>query len=614
MDLKGRSMGKYRDDPRAIAGLVEDDQVHRDVYIDQEVFDLEMERLWSRTWIYVAHASQVPEPGDYFTTDVAGQPVIMVRQSDRSIRVLMNRCAHKGSKLVHRSSGNTGRSFSCPYHAWAYRTDGTLLAVPLRQGYDNTRMQECASGKGLARPGAMEEYRGFVFVRLSPEGPGFRDYFGDSLSSIDNMADRSPEGELEIAGGCLRFMHDCNWKMFVENLNDTMHPMVAHESSAGTAKKLWEGKPAGEPKPMAIEQFVPFVSDYKFFDDMGVRVFANGHSYTGVNFSIHSNYSAMPGYEARMTEVYGEERAKKILGTARHNTVYYPSLTIKGAIQSIRVARPMGPDKTLIESWTFRLKGAPPETPAAHPDVHPADQFADVGGGARRPARLPRHAGRPALLGQRLDQLAPRFPARGDRRRRSDRQRHQRYFHAQPVPRVGEIHDRDCRRRRERRAMNAAHPTREEIVDFIYHEARLIDEKRFDEWYELYADDAFYWIPVAPGQADGLNHVSLMHEDKLLLKLRIERLKNPKSYSQNPESRPHHVLQRPEIESADPAANRWVVRTAFVYLETRGDEQQVYGGVALHTLAMVEGRLRILQKRVNLLNSDAALPSVQMFL
>ena len=83
------------------------------------------------------------------------------------------------------------------------------------------------------------------------DGPGFHEYFGDSLSSIDNMADRSPEGELEIAGGCLRYLHNCNWKMFVENLNDTMHPMVVHESSAGTAKKLWEGKPADLPKPMA---------------------------------------------------------------------------------------------------------------------------------------------------------------------------------------------------------------------------------------------------------------------------------------------------------------------------------------------------------------------------
>jgi phenylpropionate dioxygenase-like ring-hydroxylating dioxygenase large terminal subunit len=211
--------------------------------------------------------------------------------------------------------------------------------------------------RGLT-PVTHESYRGFVFVRLA-DGPGFREYFGDSLSSIDNLADRSPEGELEIAGGCLRYLHNCNWKMFVENLNDTMHPMIVHASSAGTAKKLWEGKPADLPKPMAIEQYAPFANDYKFFDDMGVRVYPHGHGFSGVNFSIHSAYSSIPEYEQAMRRAYGEERAKQILGTVRHNTVYYPSLTIKGAIQSIRVARPLAADKTVIESWTFRLKGAP---------------------------------------------------------------------------------------------------------------------------------------------------------------------------------------------------------------------------------------------------------------
>jgi len=352
-------MPRYREDATALAALVEPDQVHRDVYLDQEVFDLEMERLFRRTWVYLGHTSQVPNPGDYLTVDIAQEPLVMVRQADGSVRVLKNRCAHKGAKLVSAPNGNTGKFFRCPYHAWTYKTDGKPLAIPLKNGYEGTRLSECPSGQGLTAVANVETYRGFVFVRLSDEGPTFSEYFGDSLSSIDNMADRSPEGELEIAGGCLRYMHNCNWKMFVENLNDTMHPMVAHESSAGTAKQLWDGKRADEPKPMAIEQFVPFVSGYDFFDGMGVRVFENGHSYTGVNFSIHSSYSALPEYEQQLAAAWGEEKAKQVLGTARHNTVYYPSLTIKGAIQAIRVVRPIAPDKTLIESWTFRLKGAP---------------------------------------------------------------------------------------------------------------------------------------------------------------------------------------------------------------------------------------------------------------
>jgi phenylpropionate dioxygenase-like ring-hydroxylating dioxygenase large terminal subunit len=351
-------MSRYRDDPAALRALVRDDAVHRDVYVDPEVFRLEMERLWARAWVYVGHASQVPAAGDYITCDIGTVPVLMIRQPDGSVRVLRNRCAHKGARIVADWSGNAGRFLRCPYHNWSYRTDGSIAAIPLRQGYENTGFAQCEAARGL-RPVASESYRGFVFARLSDDGPDFGEFFGDSLSSIDYMADRSPDGEMEVAGGVLRYMHDSNWKLFVENLNDTMHPMAAHESSAGTAKELWSGQPAEAPKPMAIEQLVPFAGSYDFFDKMGVRVFDNGHSYSGVHFSIHSSYAAVPEYEAAMQRSYGEARAKDILGTVRHNTVYYPSLTIKGAIQTIRVVRPIAVDRTLIESWSFRLKGAP---------------------------------------------------------------------------------------------------------------------------------------------------------------------------------------------------------------------------------------------------------------
>ena len=351
----------YRDNPDAIRALVQPDRVHRDLYIDPEVFELEQQHFFANTWNYAGHDSQLPNPGDYIRTEIAGQPLIVVRHTDGSVRVLMNRCAHKGSRLVNAPCGNTGKFFRCPYHAWTFRTDGSLMSMPLKNGYDGTGVHECEAAKGLVTVKNVRLHRGFIFVKINEGGPGFEEFFGDSLSSIDNMADRSPEGKLEIAGGCLRFMHQCNWKMFVENLNDTMHPMVVHESSAGTARRMWIDKPADAPKPMAIEQFVPFMSDYKFFEDMGVRVFDNGHSFSGVHFSIHSKYSAIPAYDQAMKQAYGEERTAQILGLARHNTVYYPNLTIKGAIQSIRVARPVAVDKTVIESWTFRLVGAPPE-------------------------------------------------------------------------------------------------------------------------------------------------------------------------------------------------------------------------------------------------------------
>jgi 3-phenylpropionate/cinnamic acid dioxygenase small subunit len=152
--------------------------------------------------------------------------------------------------------------------------------------------------------------------------------------------------------------------------------------------------------------------------------------------------------------------------------------------------------------------------------------------------------------------------------------------------------------------------TEAELARFVYREARLIDEKRFDEWYELFTEDAYYWVPLSASQADPFGHNSLAYEDKLLLKLRIERLKLPTAYSQKPASRCLHVLQAPEVEEKD---GGFLVRTPFIYTETRGDEVQRYAATAWHTLVKREG-LKIRLKRVDILNADAALPSIQLFL
>jgi 3-phenylpropionate/cinnamic acid dioxygenase small subunit len=154
-------------------------------------------------------------------------------------------------------------------------------------------------------------------------------------------------------------------------------------------------------------------------------------------------------------------------------------------------------------------------------------------------------------------------------------------------------------------------PSAAEVAQFVIHEARLIDDRRYEEWYALFSEDARYWVPSAPDQADGDNHVSLAYEDKLLLRLRIERLKNPRSYSQQPPSRCVHVLQAPEVESAPEG---WKTRTRFIYVETRGPEQQIYAGTITHTVVLEDGALRIRLKRVDLLNCDAPLPSIQLFL
>jgi 3-phenylpropionate/cinnamic acid dioxygenase small subunit len=145
-------------------------------------------------------------------------------------------------------------------------------------------------------------------------------------------------------------------------------------------------------------------------------------------------------------------------------------------------------------------------------------------------------------------------------------------------------------------------------------EARLLDARRSDEWNRLFTDDGLYWVPLVPDQEDGINHTSHLYEDKLLRELRIERLKSPRAFSQQPPSRSHHLLQFPTVESFRPEDNSYRVRSEFHYTESQGDELQMLVGTCLHHLTVREGALRMQLKRINLLNPDAALPAIQLFI
>lgn len=161
--------------------------------------------------------------------------------------------------------------------------------------------------------------------------------------------------------------------------------------------------------------------------------------------------------------------------------------------------------------------------------------------------------------------------------------------------------------------MNAT-PTRQDLIDFVINESFLLDQRRYEEWNALFTDDAFYWVPLAQNQPDGINQTSHMYEDKLLRSIRIERLKSPRAFSQQPPSRCHHLLQMPVVETFEPAKDHYVVRTQFHYTELQMDDQNMFVGTAFHHLCTVDGSLRMRLKRVNLLNSDCALPSIQLFI
>jgi phenylpropionate dioxygenase-like ring-hydroxylating dioxygenase large terminal subunit len=162
--------------PSELRQLVRPDRVHRSIYADPAVFEIEMERLFGRAWLFVGHESQVAQPGDFHCTRLGRQPVIMVRGGDGAVRVLHNRCAHRGAQVCTDESGSA-KHFRCGYHGWTYGTDGRLVSVPRREGY-GAEFEGEAKGLGLAPVARTDSYRGFVFASLAAEGPPLAEWLG----------------------------------------------------------------------------------------------------------------------------------------------------------------------------------------------------------------------------------------------------------------------------------------------------------------------------------------------------------------------------------------------------------------------------------------------------
>ena len=343
----------------ATTDLVRGDQVHRDLYLSAEVFALERARLFRRAWLFVGHDSQIPRAGDFITCELAGEPVLMLRREDASIVVLHNRCAHKGAPVVSAPAGQIARVLRCPYHGWTYSSDGRLSGTPLREGYEGTAFAESAAARGLTHWGEVAVHRGFVFARAESDGNGFQHSMGELINALDLIADRSPVGRLRLAGGVLRTEIRANWKIYLENINDSVHPVTTHASATLSARAVWGSPPEGTETPLSMRQLLPFGSGYTFFEKMGGRVLPGGHSVLGTHQSLHTSYSALGDYGAALRQAHGEARAQSVLAFSPQNVVFYPTMALKGVPQVMRVLRPLAHNRTVIEAWAFQPEGAP---------------------------------------------------------------------------------------------------------------------------------------------------------------------------------------------------------------------------------------------------------------
>ncbi len=341
--------------------LVEPDRVHKAVYADEAVFEAELRNIFYKKWIYIGHVSQVPNVGDYWTTWVGKERMIMVRDNDDKVHVLYNRCPHRGTLICNNHKGNTNKTFRCPYHAWQFNLNGSLKSVPMKNGYDGIIDLKDPQFQ-MVRAERQDAYRGFVFASLSEEGEDLGTFLGPGgKSAFDDICNRSPEGDAEIVANCFRIVQHSNWKIFLENQLDAVHPSITHRSTGDAAsamQRVYKDRTGDDP-PMGYQYLADFSLPFEKWDSLSTIGYPNGHTVLAGYMGLRPRDPVTVAHEEALTEAYGAERMDEILSTNIHHVLVYPCLSVQPPLQQLRAVRPLSANKTLTEIWHFRLKGAP---------------------------------------------------------------------------------------------------------------------------------------------------------------------------------------------------------------------------------------------------------------
>ena len=337
------------DDPEA--GVY---RTNRRIFIDEEIFELEMKHIFEGNWIYLAHESQVPNPGDYFTTYIGRQPIVITRDKSGELHCLVNACAHRGAMICRRKTDNR-MTLTCPFHGWTFRNDGTLLKVKDPDGAGYPETFNVNGSHNMTKVVRFDGYRGFLFGSLNADVLPLAEHLGDATKVIDMLVDQSPDG-LEVLRGSSTYTYDGNWKVQAENGADGYHVASTHWNYGATTARRLTGESVTETKAMDPSSYGKLRGGFYAFD--------HGHV---LLWTTRANPEDEPLYERRaeLIERLGQTRADWAINVAR-NLCLYPNVYLMDQFSSqIRQYRPISVDKTEVTIHCVAPKGESAQARAA---------------------------------------------------------------------------------------------------------------------------------------------------------------------------------------------------------------------------------------------------------
>lgn len=329
-------------------------RVDRAVYHDPAIFEEEIVRLFEGGWVFVAHDSQIRNPGDYFATRLGRQPVFVMRQKGGGIGAFLNVCTHRGATLLPLEQGRAS-VITCRFHGWVFGQDGRCIKIKNEEtgAYGHGDLKSRAALQPVAR---VEAYRGFIFASLEPDVRPLADWLGPAARWIDLMVDQSPEG-LEVVRGASTYVFRGNWKLQAENGVDGYHVSTVHRNFATTVANR-ESK--------RVVQGMAQTEAGRITGQVRSGAYDFGHGHLGI-WAERTNPQAHPlwSQRERLEREYSPERVDWMLKRGRNLFLFPNMFLMDNPSTQIRWLHPVAPDLCEVTVRCVAPVGEPPAIRAA---------------------------------------------------------------------------------------------------------------------------------------------------------------------------------------------------------------------------------------------------------